>query len=448
MANIPGTTGNDTLFGDTDPLNLDDVMNSLWLAGDDQMIGGNGMDTYNINSLGDTVLEGAGQGIDTVVSQLGSYTLGANVENLVLQQQDRAGWYDAFGVYHLTLSLGAPTAMDGTGNDLANTITGNSNNNYLDGAAGADTISGGEGADTIKGGADGDTLNGDAGVDTLWGESGNDTLDGGDNDDNLYGGNGADSLSGGLGGDALDGGFGNDTLAGGIGNDRYYVDVAGDVIVEAAGAGIDTEYATVSETLDANVENLTLTSTAAINGTGNGLNNVIVGSTVANTLTGNGGNDTLRGNDGNDTLLGNQGDDELDGQAGIDFLTGGTGQDRFVFSSRVAGDVDTITDFNATDDTIVLADVLDDGLVGALTPGILGLSFVGGNVPGNTLAAASFNIGVGANGSGTAAAGIYVETNTGTIWYNPSSALGGNVAIGHVDLAAAATLTASDFVLG
>lgn len=425
MANILGTTGNDTLFGDTDPLNPNDVLNSSWLAGDDQMIGGNGNDTYNINSALDTVLEGASQGTDTVVSQLTSYTLGNNVENLVLQQTDLSGTIGPFGVPVILISAGPPTAMNGYGNALANTLTGNTNGNILSGMAGADTISGGDGGDAIYGGTENDTLNGDGG---------NDYLDGGANDDTLNGGQGADTLYG---------GSGNDSLAGGIGDDSYTIDALGDVVTEAAGAGTDTVSSSISDTLDANVENLTLTGTA-LNGTGNGLNNVIVGSTAGNTLTGNGGDDTLRGGLGSDTLLGSQGNDQLEGQAGIDFLTGGVGQDRFVFSSRLTGDVDTITDFNAADDTIVLADALDVGLPGATSPGITGLVFTGG-----TLSSAWYFEGIGMNGSGTGLSGIYVETNSGAIYYDPTSGVAGDaVKIGQVDFSIAATLSNADFVLG
>ena len=72
----------------------------------------------------------------------------------------------------------------------------------------------------------------------------------------------------------LDGGAGADTMSGGAGNDTYVVDDAGDVVTEAAGEGTDTVRARVSYTLGANVENLTLTGTGAINGTGNALDNV------------------------------------------------------------------------------------------------------------------------------------------------------------------------------
>ena len=84
-------------------------------------------------------------------------------------------------------------------------------------------------------------------------------------------------------------------MAGGTGNDTYVVDNVGDVVTEALNEGTDLVQSSVSFTLGANVENLTLTGSANINGTGNALANVLTGNSGANTLTGAGGNDTLDG---------------------------------------------------------------------------------------------------------------------------------------------------------
>ena len=114
----------------------------------------------------------------------------------------------------------------------------------------------------------------------------------------------------------------------------------------------------VSHTLGANVESLTLTGAANLAGTGNEMDNLIVGNSGSNVLTGNGGNDSLSGMDGADNLQGGEGNDFLNGGLGNDFLTGGAGQDtlnsgsgadKFVFTaltdSPVGAGRDVITDF-------------------------------------------------------------------------------------------------------
>ena len=160
------------------------------------------------------------------------------------------------------------------------------------------------------------------------GTSGNDTLSGTAGNDTIYGFAGNDVLNGGAGADAM---------IGGTGDDSYYVDSSGDVVTEQAGEGTDWVYASVSHTLAANVENMTLTGTAAIDGTGNGLANVITGNAEANVLIGGFGNDLLNGGAGADTLSGN---------AGSHLLTGGAGADTF---SDTAGGLngDTIVDFTS-----------------------------------------------------------------------------------------------------
>lgn len=195
-------------------------------------------------------------------------------------------------------------------------------------------------------------LAGLGGNDTLEGHAGQDTLDGGDGNDLLTGGDGIDLLIGGPGNDTLDGGTGADRMEGGKGADTYVVDHADDVVVELADSGYDTAQASLGHTLAARVEKLTLTGNA-IDGTGNGMKNLLLGNGSANLLRGLGGGDTLKGNAGDDTLRGGGGDDLLQGGLGRDALTGGPGNDVFDFDNVRQSPADTgqdlINDFGAGD---------------------------------------------------------------------------------------------------
>jgi Ca2+-binding RTX toxin-like protein len=163
------------------------------------------------------------------------------------------------------------------------------------------------------------------------------------NPENAGGSAGSDSLVGGSGDDTLNGLEGADHLVGGAGNDTYFVDNAGDRVVETdAGGTADEVRTTVSYTLAAYVERLTASGSAAINLTGNALSNRIKGNAAGNKI--DGGN----------------GDDMLAGGAGNDRLTGGKGKDVFVFDTAPAksGNKDKIIDWSAKHDTIQLENAI------------------------------------------------------------------------------------------
>jgi microcystin-dependent protein len=189
------------------------------------------------------------------------------------------------------------------------------------------TVTGTAVGEALHGGDGGDHLNGVGGDDVLTGNGGNDTLDGGADNDTLKGGLGNDSLIGGAGNDTLIGGLGADTLAGGLGDDSYVLDDGTDTVIDAGGTA-DLISSTVTRSLAgyASIERLYLVGSAAIDGTGNGLANVITGNTAGNTLSGLDGNDTLIGGLGTDTLIGGLGDDSYVLDNGTDTVTdaGGT----------------------------------------------------------------------------------------------------------------------------
>lgn len=139
----------------------------------------------------------------------------------------------------------------------------------------------------------------------------------------------AETIYGFAGNDTLNGRRGADIMIGGLGNDTYSVDNTDDVVTEAANQGTDTVNASVSFTLGANVENLTLTGTSNLTGTGNALNN---------TLTGNSGNNTLTGGAGNDVLNGGSGDDRMTGGTGNDSYYINNEYDRVIESSNQGAD--------------------------------------------------------------------------------------------------------------
>ncbi|WP_052149394.1 calcium-binding protein [Sphingomonas sp. Ant20] len=196
-------------------------------------------------------------------------------------------------------------------------------------AAGVDNLElTGSAAINATGNADANVLTGNAGVNRLTGLEGADTLRGLAGNDQLFGGDGADDL---------DGGVGADLLSGGTGNDTYTVDNVSDVVDETDGDGVDLVKSSVTFTLAAGVENLTLTGSGSPSATGNAAANILTGNGAANTLTGLDGDDTLIGLSGNDRLNGGAGADILNGGTGSDIMTGGDGDD--LYSVDTTGDI-------------------------------------------------------------------------------------------------------------
>lgn len=266
--------------------------------GADTMTGAKGNDSYVVDNIADVVIEAAGGGSDTVNSSV-SYTLSANVENLLLT---------------------GTAALNATGNQASNKLTGNSAANQLNGGAGVDTMTGGDGNDSYTVDNSNDVI-----VETATG--GTDTVNSsvtyslsanveqlaltGSADSNATGNSSANIITGNNGNNVLNGVTGADTLSGGNGNDSYVVDNTGDSVVESNNEGTDSVSSTISYSLAANLENLTLLGTQTLNGFGNGLNNALKGNNAANLLNGGAGNDTLKGSDGADTLIGAGGKDTV-----------------------------------------------------------------------------------------------------------------------------------------
>ena len=221
------------------------------------MYGGAGNDTYVVDSLDDepdeTVRQGSG--IDTVIAQVNGYTLGEDIENLILDEGK---------------------ARYGYGNELNNEMHGNSYDNSLYGYGGDDVLMGYGGDDMLKGGEGNDILNGGIGDDFMYGGEGNDIYVVQDEGDQVieYENEGRDQVN----------------------------------------VGILESY-----TLTDNVEDLLLLEGSGTSiGIGNSLDNIIAGNELSNTLSGLNGNDTLHGGEGNDTLYGGTGNDYLFGGEGND----------------------------------------------------------------------------------------------------------------------------------
>lgn len=250
-----------------------------------------------------------------------------------------------------------PPGVAGTQTGEPNLIYGNGGDDVIEAGepvdgdyyAGGDEIYGGAGRDTIYGSAGYDYLSGDEGDDVIWGGAAGyaDFYDGGDGNDVIHAGDNEYN--------AIVGGTGADTMHGGRYEDAFYVDDAGDRVIEGVGGGRDTIYADIATlVLPENVEDLQFEPVVwskAIRATGNRIGNVIAtgdaGDIVhgrggddyllaqggADKVYGDGGNDSLFGSSGRDTLYGGAGSDELHGGYDVDLLCGGKGRDVFAFDS-------------------------------------------------------------------------------------------------------------------
>jgi len=410
---LRGMDGNDSLLGGDG----NDIVDGG--IGNDTLAGGIGNDTYRVDNPGDILSETSilVTEIDRVESTI-DFSLSNNIE-------------------YLTLTGGV--AITGIGNNLNNYLVGNALNNSLSGGSGNDTLDGSTGDDTLDGGLGNDTymiadstdviietsvltterdavrasVNYTLGVGNIEnlsligtattgegnnlnniinGSELNNTLSGGDGNDTILdslGGN--DSLEGGDGNDNLNPGAGNDTLAGGIGNDIYQVDSVGDVVIETSTliSELDHVISTITYSLGANLNLLTLTGTANIDGTGNELTNTITGNAGTNILQGGAGNDNITGGDGNDTITGG---------AGNDTITGGAGNDTFNFSNP-AEKRDQILDFTPGVDIITVS----------------GSGFGGGTIPAGPLFTSRLAFGTVAT---NANAQFIYDINTGNLLFD------------------------------
>lgn len=314
MATRTGSDKSETLFGDPNGVAENDVLRGL--GGDDELYGLGGIDILDGGDGNDWLDAGTGNpasafkealyggnGDDTMLGGGADFMQGGygndlyyvnNVADTIVEEPGQGldtvrstVSYSLKGqgfVENLVLEGTAP--LNGTGNDLDNEIFGNAADN---------------------------SLSGDYGNDVLRGGDGNDILRGDDGNDHLVGGSGTNQVFG------------------GTGNDTYYIENATTAVFEDASAGYDGVRSTVSYALTTNVESLALDGTAAINGTGNSLDNAIYGNVANNIISGGGGNDYLVG------------------LAGNDIITGGSGKDAFSFGTPWEG-VDTITDFKVADD--------------------------------------------------------------------------------------------------
>ena len=322
MATINGTAGNDTLIGTAGS----DTVSGF--GGNDSVSGSGGVDWVEGGAGNDTVRGGSGQ--DSLVFReagtanadlLEDYS--SNHDNIQLD----AAFFSAIGVSGRFASGDARfwSSTSGTAHDASDRIVLNTSTGQL--WYDADGNGTGFAALLIATLPSGRTVV----ASDIW-SGGGETINGTSGDDSLVGGPGDDTINGFAGEDTIDGGAGADSMTGGAHADTYFVDHLADAIVEFENGGIDNVNASVNYRLADWVNNLTLTGTTAVFGTGNELDNVITGNGASNRLEGGRGNDTIIGGAGDDRFAMSGENDGFPHNPGNDVVDGGDGSDLVAFA--------------------------------------------------------------------------------------------------------------------
>ena len=330
---INGDASSETVFGSSQ---RDFIFTGL---GTDTIVAGGGDDLIDVNNTTAGDSYDGGTGFDTLLTGID----GADLTGATLTSIEKLQFtFNSVLLQQLNISAGQ---FGGGGVASALEVSGNSQGaEILNIAMGSETVfSASSFTFTNFSGVDGLQIDGDADNETIFGSSVRDIL---------FGGGGNDFLAGGYGNDNIVGGAGADTMFGGAGDDFYSIDDAGDfaaeILLGADPGGTDSVVSRVSTTLTTFIENLTLVGVDAIDGTGNDLANVIIGSNADN---------ILKGLDGADKLTGGGGADKLTGGGGADILRGGGGNDHFIYVSTGDSGVgvalrDVIKDFTQGSDRI------------------------------------------------------------------------------------------------
>ncbi len=310
--------------------------NGAILPDDDELHGGNGNDQLHGRS-GDDLLYGE-NGNDYIYGGSGEDTAyGGSHSDYIEGGSGNDSLFGENGHDEIIGGSGDDIIYGDSGNDQ---LTGNSGNDTIFGGTGADIIEGGSGDDVIDGGSSQDTINGGSGADIIDGGSGSDIINGSSGADIIDGGSGSDTINGGSGNDSINGGSGRDVLNGGSGNDTFITGSGRDTV--NGSSGIDT----VSYVEASRGVNIDLHGKRSTGGDSDILVSIenAIGSDFADYLKGTGGDNELAGGAGNDLIRGVKGNDTL---------TGGLGEDTFTWKESDLGNyLDTITDFNTSDDIL------------------------------------------------------------------------------------------------